>query len=151
MLTTDDKTLILFLAHEVNRQGKGPIDVANYVWAWEAMRSTLTRNRERRQNNPINETWLHNLAGIVEPTNFGRYRQVPVTFANGTRGIEWSLIPRAMTGLLEAQEKLSPEQFYYEFERIHPYTDGNGRVGLMLMNYLNNTMDKPVIPPVIRW
>lgn len=151
MLTTDDKTLILFLAHEVKRQGKGPIDVANYVWAWETMRSTLTRGRERRMTTPITETWMHNLAVMTEPTNFGKYRQVPATFASGKHALDWALIPRAMKGLLDAQENLNPEQFYYEFERIHPYTDGNGRVGLMLMNYLNNTMDKPILPPEIEW
>lgn len=150
MLTTDDKTLILFLARECEHQNCGPVAVANYVWAWEAMRSTLTRNRERRMNTPLTENWVINLATVIAPEVNGKYRSVPVTFRNGAHGLDHALIPRAMSNLLDSLQD-EPARFYEEFERIHPFIDGNGRTGLMLYNYLINTMDKPSPAPKVNW
>jgi fido (protein-threonine AMPylation protein) len=39
------------------------------------------------------------------------------------------------------------DQFYYEYENIHPFRDGNGRTGKILYNYLLGTLDNPKMPP----
>jgi len=41
----------------------------------------------------------------------------------------------------------SEDVFYFEYEMIHPFADGNGRSGKILYNYLLDKMDDPKMPP----
>lgn len=42
-------------------------------------------------------------------------------------------------------DELSPDEFYVEFEKIHPFVDGNGRTGKILHNWLLGTLGDPVL------
>ena len=37
--------------------------------------------------------------------------------------------------------------WYWRFENIHPFTDGNGRTGKIMLNFLLGRMADPVFPP----
>ena len=76
------------------------------------------------------------------------FRDLPVTLPN------CNVIPggrdeilRQLKNLFAAIKNLTPTEFYWAFEEIHPWDDGNGRVGTLIFNLLNNTISAPVHPP----
>ena len=57
----------------------------------------------------------------------------------------WHDVPTLIGDL--ARGHRSPEAFFLEFERIHPFEDGNGRTGAILYNLIKGTLMDPEWPP----
>ena len=67
----------------------------------------------------------------IDVVNINGFRSVPATFANGSSGEPPATLPQAIKQWMEAfvDETVSPLEAYWRFETIHPFIDGNGRVG----------------------
>ena len=95
---------------------------------------------------PLNESTIkaiHSLVLMNQPDDKGVYRRIPVRIMGAfTEPVQPYLIEPKMTDLIakneERKEMMSVIErialFHLEFEGIHPFVDGNGRTGRLIMN-----------------
>jgi Fic family protein len=122
-------------------------DAIHYVEA-------LVSQREPLSERAILE--IHNLVlKGIDPSQAGRYRQQNVVITGAhTRPVNFLQVREEVQGLLDwhgAQtQTLHPiereAQLHARFERIHPFIDGNGRTGRLLLNL---ELMKAGYPPAI--
>ena len=87
-----------------------------------------------------------------QPATRGVYRRYPV-YIRGSEVVaaNWQEVPLLMKDLLTAYGRSTlPEiykatVFHVYFEEIHPFADGNGRTGRLLLNYM---LEKNSYPPI---
>lgn len=134
--------IIRWCGLECQRQQSGERSVVWMVSAWDyAWRKRSAWPRERD---------ILVMAQVIEPhKNANGYRNTPVTAGANVKLAPRLIVP-AMDSLFDAiltTGRITPSEAYREFEEIHPFIDGNGRVGAILYNWLRSTLHDPVIPP----
>ena len=99
-----------------------------------------------KQELPLSEFVIKNIHSLVlmdQPEDKGVFRRIPVRIMGAyTEPVQPYLIEPKITELLavneERRETMSPieriARFHLEFEGIHPFIDGNGRTGRLIMN-----------------
>ncbi len=140
--------VVEWASQECHWQQSGELSVARLVkaWIWVYNRSDYMIEYKHEK---ITEDMILQLGTMIEPSlNRSGYRKVNVMVGD-TIPPTWQNVPRLMTQLVEAIPDLTAEELFKEFEEIHPFRDGNGRVGALLWNYRNGTLgaDQIDFPP----
>ena len=101
--------------------------------------STLVKEKAELSESIIKQ--IHYLVLADKPQDRGVYRRVPVTIAGARHTpIQPYLIEPKIQELLEWYKSSDMDfltklaKFHIEFESIHPFIDGNGRTGRLLVN-----------------
>jgi len=158
LFTTRQLDIVSFCASECERQHSGEISVSAMVDAWDYAMGVC-----RYIRTPLTLATIEEIGSLTEPKKNPNFRQIPIYVGNGWEYIEkakWERVPELLTMLLESYyegildeapmhplSKSAEDQFYFEYENIHPFVDGNGRSGKILYNYLCGTLDNPKMPP----
>ncbi len=105
----------------VNQQATTPLEVASFGVAYMEGRLAV----EQHWKMP-SEALLQHLHSTLAPEHAG-YRIVPV-LVGGHEVVSAVHVPRLMMQLKGVWHELEPDMVHHELLRIHPFTDGNGRI-----------------------
>lgn len=152
-LTYAETYAILYNDNSFKIEGKEPREIyeaINHKKALELVFDNL------QNNNPFDERFIKSLNKTINKDikETDGYRKIQV-FINGTEYIppEAERIPNLMNYYVynynhdEQDIFMKISKYHLEFERIHPFEDGNGRTGRLLLNY--ELIKKNVYPVVI--
>ena len=134
------------IAFECDRQHVGA-DRREFLWqAYQRAYAVV------QQKGQLSYELVLELAGMLEPSNGGRVRITPVTFQDGGSSANPTAVPGALRTLVSfagtvAGEVEAVEEWTRQFLWIHPFSDGNGRAGWLLYNWLLDRWRDPVKLP----
>lgn len=139
-------SVVEYVTEEVRRQGHdvGMLEGIDRVrWMLEAWSYAWERAGEREKPTPAD---IIRLGRMIEPERVKGLRRVNV-HTIGHMYPPVAEVPDMMDRLMRHRDDMTPLEFYFEFETVHPFLDGNGRAGKVLLNWLNGTLFAPVFPP----
>ena len=100
----------------------------------------MLKKKEKMKNNLLLK-WHKEIFNETKPDVAGKYRTYLVRIGSYIAP-DWREVHPKMNSLIEFvnNSKLSLVELaaraHYKFETIHPFGDGNGRIGRLLMNYI---------------
>ena len=119
---------------QIQGDGDKPEAVEAFAEAYSLVKA-ISVERSFPSNQGEAEALILHLGEMLDPKhNSNGYRRVPARFTVTKFAVAPSLIPQAMSGFCWAYARgiLKSDNAYREFEEIHPFFDGNGRIGDLL-------------------
>lgn len=127
----------------VGEEPKPKPKLFDHYSAFEYMLANFKNNPEEEDIKDIHQILMKNI--LKNPEEIGEYRRCKV-WISGKGKLNYELIPEFMKGLaydilsLNQNEKMDYQNIlnvHHKFETIHPFVDGNGRTGRLLLNWLS--------------
>jgi hypothetical protein len=141
-------TVIEYVTEEVSRQGHDVFaldGIERVGWMLNAWATALDWVQEL--SNEMDYVAIRTLGMQVEPhKNSNGFRTCGVRVGSRICPPAAEVKDR-LRRLLKFRHDMTTLEFYKEFELIHPFVDGNGRTGKILLNWKNDTLLNPVFPP----
>lgn len=163
-----------YIHDEIIRQGHDPRVEEDGGRRIRQMRAAWDYAKQNAHRQPTLED-IQQIASLIEPENNqpGKFRGVNVIVGNHVPP-HFQDVPREMemlSGTVSAvkphdptcgggesrtdyyrtsgygHSHATPDDFYVAFQDIHPFSDGNGRTGKVIYNWLNQSLDNPVLMP----
>jgi hypothetical protein len=139
-------------AHKEDRKHADALAARGYWQAFQAVKTSLRSVLENKNPGTVADqdhgTWYREMftprvaAGIIQAGNIAGYRDNPVYIRNSMHvPLPSHAVPDAMQVFFEMLENETHPAVrvvlgHFVFVYIHPYMDGNGRIGRFLMNVM---------------
>src|SRR5260221_12883042 len=166
LITPAKLAVIQYCAEECKRQHSGEMSVYDMLVAWNFAQEFI-QPLDTGEVPVLTPNFIEHIGKLVEPIdNKKGFRTIPIGVWDDNIWHEkapWDRVPAQLSLLLESYyegllvpdktfgphpfAKSAEDQFYYEYEMIHPFKDGNGRSGVILFNYLLSALDAPIMSP----
>lgn len=98
-------------------------------------------DKKERISNKVLLKWHREIFGETKPDVAGRFRNYPVRVGSYIAP-DWQDVEKLMNKLVKFANETKTNSVelagraHYRFEKIHPFGDGNGRIGRLIMNHI---------------
>jgi Fic family protein len=138
-----------FLRESNNIEGVWNQDSLNQaIKAW-----TYLAKEDRLFIETVLQTHKILMEGKLRPEDLGVFRKRPIRIS-GMEGKSWYLLPELMENWIGSVNEIADKSVrdeniikkqHIDFEIIHPFADGNGRMGRILMNWTRIKVGLPIL------